>query len=196
MIIVGWIIVLILSYLIGSIPSGLIVGQAGWKTDLRKRGSGNIGATNAWRVLGPRAGMLVFAMDFLKGVIPVVIASHLVGTPWSLVMAGGMALIGHVASLFTQFKGGKAVATGLGVITAMVPQAAIITFLIWVLILIVTRYVSLASIVASLFVPLQMVVLHCPAEYFGFGIFCACLIILRHKDNIKRLLDGTENKIH
>ena len=122
MIIVGWILVLILSYLIGSLPSGLIVGQAGWKTDLRKRGSGNIGATNAWRVLGPRAGMLVFAMDFLKGVIPVVIASHLVGTPWSLVMAGGMALIGHVASIFIQFKGGKAVATGLGVITAMVPH--------------------------------------------------------------------------
>ena len=172
----AWLFVLILSYLIGSLPSGLIIGQAFWKTDLRKRGSGNIGATNAWRVLGQRAAIMIFAADFLKGVIPVVIASHLIGTPWSLVMAGALTLIGHAASIFIQFKGGKAVATGLGVITA-------------------TRYVSLASIVASLFVPLQMVVLHCPAEYFGFGIFCACLIILRHKDNIKRLMNGTENKI-
>ena len=195
MFLIAWLFVLILSYLIGSLPSGLIIGQAFWKTDLRKRGSGNIGATNAWRVLGQRAAIMIFAADFLKGVIPVVIASHLIGTPWSLVMAGALTLIGHAASIFIQFKGGKAVATGLGVITAMVPQAAIITFLIWFLIVLVTRYVSLASIVASLFVPLQMVVLHCPAEYFGFGIFCACLIILRHKDNIKRLMNGTENKI-
>ena len=196
MTVIAWIVVLILSYLIGSIPSGLMLGNAIWRTDLRKHGSGNVGATNAWRVLGRRAGMLVFAMDFLKGVIPVLLAAKLIGTPWSMVFAGAFTLIGHAASIFTQFKGGKAVATGLGVITVMVPQAAIITFLIWFLILLVTRYVSLASMVAVLFVPLQMVVLHCPAEFFGFGIFCACLIILKHKDNIDRLLKGTENKIH
>ncbi len=193
--ILTWIICLVLSYFIGSIPNGLIFGKMFWKVDLREHGSGNIGATNAWRVLGKKAGILIFILDFLKGVIPVLIAMNFIGTAWSMVIIGVMAIAGHVFSIFTAFQGGKAVATGLGVVTVMMPEIALIVFLVWLAIVFATRYVSLGSIVSSILVPILTVYFEYPLPFFDFGVFTATLIVMRHRPNIKRLLNGTENKI-
>ena len=195
MTILTWIIVLILAYFVGSIPNGLIFGKMFWNTDLRQHGSGNIGATNAWRVIGKKAGILIFLLDFLKGVIAVIIASYLIGEAWAMVLAGFMSIVGHVISIFIQFQGGKAVATGLGVITVMMPKTALIVFLVWLAVVLVTRYVSLGSIIASILVPILALVFEYPQPFFSFGVFAATLIVLRHRPNIKRLLNGTENKI-
>lgn len=193
--ILTWAIILVAAYFIGSIPSGLIIGKAFYNTDLRQRGSGNIGATNAWRVLGKKAGFIVFLMDFLKGAIPVLLAENFIGTPWSMVIIGIMAIAGHVFSIFTAFQGGKAVATGLGVVTIMMPNVALIVFAVWLAIVMITRYVSLGSIVASVLVPVLAVLFGYPLPFMDFGVFTATLIVLRHRPNIKRLLNGTENKI-
>ena len=195
MTILTWAIILVAAYFIGSIPSGLIIGKAFYNTDLRQRGSGNIGATNAWRVLGKKAGFIVFLMDFLKGAIPVLLAENFIGTPWSMVIIGIMAIAGHVFSIFTAFQGGKAVATGLGVVTIMMPNVALIVFAVWLAIVMITRYVSLGSIVASVLVPVLAVLFGYPLPFMDFGVFTATLIVLRHRPNIKRLLNGTENKI-
>ncbi len=195
MLILTWIVILSLSYFIGSIPNGLIFGKMIWKVDLREYGSGNIGATNAWRTLGKKAGLLIFALDFLKGVIPVLLAESFIGTSWSMVFAGFMAIVGHVFSIFTLFEGGKAVATGLGVITVMMPKPALIVFLVWLAIVLITRYVSLGSIVASILVPILAIFFEYPQPFVDFGVFAATLIVLRHRPNIKRLFNGTENKI-
>ena len=166
-----------------------------WHIDLRQYGSGNIGATNAWRVIGKKAGILIFVLDFLKGVIPVFLAAYFIGTPWSMVIAGIMSIAGHVFSIFTAFQGGKAVATGLGVVTVMMPNIALIVFIVWLVIVLVTRYVSLGSIVASILVPILAIAFEYPFPFMDFGVFTATLIVLRHRPNIKRLLNGTENKI-
>ena len=189
------IIILIVSYFLGAIPNGLIFGKLFWNVDLRQHGSGNIGATNAWRVIGKSAGLLIFAMDFLKGFIAVYLAEIFLATPLAMVAAAFFAIVGHTLSIFIQFQGGKAVATGLGVISMMMPKVAAIVFLVWLAIVLITRYVSLGSIVASILVPILAISFHYPLEFLSFGTFAATLIVLRHKDNIRRLINGTENKI-
>ena len=183
------------SYLIGSIPNGLILGKLLWNIDLREYGSHNIGATNAWRTLGKGPGLLIFFLDFLKGVIGVWLGSMVSGTPISLVLIGIFAILGHSCSLFLHFKGGKGVATGLGVIAMLMPQTTIVIFLLWLIIVYLTRYVSLASIIAAAGVPLFAWWPNAPAEYIIFGVVAAVFVIYRHKTNIKRLLKGTESKI-
>ena len=117
------------SYLIGSIPNGLIFGKLFWGVDLREHGSHNIGATNAWRTLGKGPGFLIFFLDFLKGVCGVYLGSLTDSSPTSLVLGGLMAIVGHSCSLFLRFKGGKGVATGLGVIAMLMPKTTILIFL-------------------------------------------------------------------
>ena len=185
----------LLSYLLGSIPNGLWLGKALWHTDLREHGSHNIGATNAWRTLGKGPGFLIFLLDFLKGFLSVYIASALVGTPLSMVLAAIFAIAGHSASLFMGFKGGKGVATGLGVLSMLMPQVTGIVFLIWLVIVKLTGYVSLGSMVAAVCVPMLAFAFHAPMEYIAFGVAAAVLIVVRHKANIGRLLNGTESKI-
>ena len=183
------------SYLVGSIPNGLILGKLLWNIDLREYGSHNIGATNAWRTLGKGPGLLIFFLDFLKGVIGVWLGSMVSGTPISLVLIGIFAILGHSCSLFLHFKGGKGVATGLGVIAMLMPQTTIVIFLLWLIIVYLTRYVSLASIIAAAGVPLFAWWANAPGEYIIFGAVAAVFVIYRHKTNIKRLLNGTESKI-
>ena len=162
---------LLLSYLLGSIPNGLWLCRALWHVDLRQHGSHNIGATNAWRTLGKGPGFLVFFLDMLKGLLAVWLGEMLVGTPLVMILCGVLAIVGHSLSLFLRFHGGKGVATGLGVILMLMPKVTGIVFLVWLLLVLATRYVSLGSIVA------------------------AALIIVRHRSNITRLLNGTENRI-
>lgn len=191
-------VVLIVSYILGSIPNGLIFVRAIWKIDLRERGSQNIGATNAWRVVGKTAGILVFALDFLKGALSVYLAELLIDPPekfMAMALAGIFAVIGHSVSMFMKFRGGKGVATGLGVIAMLMPQVTLIVFLIWLGIVLSTRYVSLGSIVAAIFTPILAYLFNSPIEFVIFGLTAAFLIVIRHRANIVRLLRGNENKI-
>ena len=174
----------IIAYILGSVPNGLLLCRAIWHIDIREHGSRNIGATNVYRTLGKGPGALVFALDFLKGFLAVYIAMLLVGTPFSMVLGGIAAILGHSASVFLRFKGGKGVATGLGVV-----------FLAWLVIVLVTRYVSLGSIVGAALVPVLAFFFGCPTEYTVFGVLAAVLVIVRHHTNITRLLNGTESKI-
>lgn len=186
---------LLLSYLLGSIPNGLWLCRALWHVDLRQHGSHNIGATNAWRTLGKGPGFLVFFLDMLKGLLAVWLGEILVGTPLVMILCGVLAIVGHSLSLFLRFHGGKGVATGLGVILMLMPKVTVIVFLVWLLLVLATRYVSLGSIVAAALVPVLALVFGYPALYVAFGVLAAALIIVRHRSNITRLLNGTENRI-
>ena len=183
------------SYLIGSIPNGLIFGKLLWGVDLRQHGSHNIGATNAWRTLGKGPGFLIFFLDFLKGVFGVYLGSLSHFEPTALVLGGIMAIVGHSCSIFLRFQGGKGVATGLGVIAMLMPKATILIFLLWFFIVYLTGYVSLGSIIAASAVPFFAWWGEEPGAYIVFGIAAAIFVIYRHKTNIQRLLAGTESKI-
>lgn len=185
----------ILAYLLGSVPNGLILCRAIWHIDIREHGSRNIGATNVYRTLGKGPGAVVFLLDFLKGFLGVYIAMLLVGTPLAMVIGGIAAILGHSASVFLQFKGGKGVATGLGVIAMLMPAVTGIVFFAWLGIVFVTRYVSLGSIVGAALVPIFAFLFAYPTEYLAFGVLAAVLVIVRHHTNITRLLNGTESKI-
>ena len=191
----SYLIVFLSSYLLGSIPNGLVFGKLLWNIDLRQHGSRNIGATNAWRTLGKGPGLLIFLLDFFKGFLSVWLAQHFLGTPVSMVLAGSIAILGHSCSVFLGFKGGKGVATGLGVISMLMPSVTCIVFLTWLAIVLATRYVSLGSIVASSLVPVLAWLFDEPWSYTAFGLLAAIFIIVRHRTNIDRLMRGTENKI-
>ena len=183
------------SYLIGSIPNGLILGKAIWGVDLRKHGSNNIGATNAWRIIGKKAGVSIFLLDMVKGVIGAGLGIFYAGSPLPGVLCGILAVIGHSWSIFLGFKGGKSVSTGLGVLMMLMPKVAFIVFLVWLAVVFVTQYVSLGSIIGAALVPVLAYIFSMPMEYFVFGVLAAVFIIYRHKANIDRLLHGRENKI-
>lgn len=183
---------LFLAYLVGSIPTGLIVGKLLYKKDLRDYGSHNIGATNAYRVLGKWGAFLVFAGDLLKGAFGVYI---FLGEPELMLLGGILAIIGHSWSIFLKFQGGKGVATGLGVITTLTPPVALLALGVWLILVALTKYVSLGSVVASIVVPLGMYMYNQPPSYVIFGALTALFVIYRHKDNIKRLLAGKELKV-
>ena len=185
----------VIAYLVGSIPSGLILGKLFWHTDLRKYGSHNIGATNAWRTLGKIPGIIVFLADSLKGQAGVLLGLSLVGTPLAAVIGGLLAIVGHSFSLFLRFHGGKGVATSLGVLTMLMGNVTLIVFVLWFTIVYMTRYVSLGSVVAGVITPILAALFAYPMEYIVFTVIAALLVIVRHRENIKRLMNGTENKI-
>lgn len=185
----------VIAYLVGSIPSGLILGKLFWHTDLRKYGSHNIGATNAWRTLGKVPGIIVFLADSLKGQAGVLLGFSLVGTPLAAVIGGLLAIVGHSFSLFLRFHGGKGVATSLGVLTMLMGNVTLIVFVLWFTIVYMTRYVSLGSVVAGVLTPILAALFAYPMEYIVFTVIAALLVIVRHRENIKRLMNGTENKI-
>lgn len=187
------IVYVILAYLIGSIPSGLIIGKGLFGTDVRQFGSKNIGATNTYRVLGLKAALPVFICDAFKGAIGVfLLASY---GPAFAILGGILAMVGHNWSIFLGFKGGRGVATGLGVLIALSPLVAIICFAIWGIIVYPTKLVSLGSIIAAAAVPLLMFLTGQSWWYVGFGALAALFVILRHRDNIIRLLSGKELKV-
>jgi glycerol-3-phosphate acyltransferase PlsY len=183
------------SYLIGSLPFGLWIGRWFYNIDLREHGSKNTGATNAFRVLGKGPALLVFACDTAKGMVGVYLGSYLVGSSLVEVLCGIAAIGGHNWSPFMNFKGGRGVATGLGVIALLAPKVTVIVFAVWCIIVFLTRYVSLASIVAAALVPALMWWLGASAEILAFGVAAAAFVIIRHRPNIQRLLHGEELKI-
>ena len=190
-----YILTAILAYLIGSIPSGLILGKLFWHKDLREHGSHNIGATNAWRTLGKGAGIAVFIADSLKGQAGVALGLVLAGTPLAAVIGGLFAIIGHSFSIFLRFHGGEGVATSLGVLTLLMGDVTFMVFVLWMTIVYMTRYVSLGSVVAGFLTPILAALFAYPMEYILFTVIAAILVIVRHRENIVRLMNGTENKI-
>jgi len=198
------ILFLVCSYLIGAIPFGLIAGKVLKGVDVRDYGSGNIGATNVIRVCGKPIGYLVFTLDVLKGFIPTFLAGHLLFkgfdnevTGWFTVVCGVLAVLGHTFSCFLKFKGGKGVCTALGVVIGLDWRAALIGYGVFLLVLAITRYVSLGSILGALSVFLMFVFVkyfNSPLAYKVVGGILFLGIIFTHKSNIQRLLNGTESK--
>ena len=183
----------VLAYVIGSIPSGLIIGKTCFSTDVRQYGSKNIGATNTYRVIGLKAALPVFLCDALKGAAGVVLLSSY--GPMYMILGGILAMMGHNWSIFLGFKGGRGVATGLGVLIALSPLVALIAFLVWGVIVYFTKLVSLGSIIAAALVPILMYFTGESYWFVGFGALAALFVIVRHWDNIKRLLAGNELKV-
>lgn len=186
----------LLSYLLGSIPNGLLVGRLRG-IDIRQHGSGNIGATNVFRVLGKGLGILVFLLDAGKGLLAVRLAMGLAqhGSPeLSGVIAAISCIIGHNFPVWLKFKGGKGIATSAGVLIGLLPWATLIVFAVWGVVFSLSRYVSLASVVAAAALPVVVWMLAGAGALFYFALAAGVLAILRHKSNIQRLLNGTENR--
>ena len=188
-------LVVLFGYLIGSIPNGLLIGKWFCDVDIRQFGSKNIGATNAFRVLGPWPALGVFLTDALKGVAGVWIGQVIIGTPTGQLAGGIAAMMGHNWSLFLGFKGGRGVATGLGIIAVLMSKVTLVVFVVWVVIVYFTRYVSLGSIVGAALLPLLVWATGEKTEYLYFALIAALFVIIRHRPNIERLLRGEELKI-
>ncbi|MBI5399883.1 glycerol-3-phosphate 1-O-acyltransferase PlsY [Candidatus Saganbacteria bacterium] len=188
------IILILLAYFMGSIPFGYFIPLI-WQVDIRRHGSGNIGATNVFRTLGPAAGATVFALDMLKGTIPVMLANWFIGNPWLITMVAASAVLGHTFSIFMKFKGGRGAATGLGILLGLAPDIFLIALIVGLLIIIVTRYVSVASMATPILVTLAFISFGRPLAYTLVAALISLIIILRHQPNIKRLRAGTEPKI-
>lgn len=209
--------VLLISYILGSIPSAIWVGKLTKGIDIREHGSGNAGTTNTFRVLGNKAGITVFILDFMKGFT----ASYFVSAyAWQMfagplsppnwdvdaflkISCGAFAVVGHMFPLFAKFKGGKGAATAAGMLFGIEPVSISISATVFVLTILITRYVSLASILSSFIYPISLLVMR---YIFGldkqvdgsiiiFGTILATGIIVKHKTNIQRLLAGTESKV-
>lgn len=185
----------VLGHVCGSVPSGLWLVQAFHGIDIRNYGSKNIGTTNVFRTFGPKTAVLVLIADAFKGILAVGIMSYFFHNPLLDVITALGALLGHNYSLFLGFKGGKGVATALGLLIFMMPKVALSSFGIWLVCVLLTRYVSLGSIMAAIFTPPLAWYLGYPSAYVIFSVVAAFFVVLRHKENIHRLLTGTESKI-
>jgi len=181
------------AYLLGSVPTGYIVGSLAG-VDVRKAGSGNVGATNVARVVGKRQGIFTLVADAAKGFIPVILALNLGLTAVATVFVGIAAFLGHLYPVFLRFRGGKGVATALGVFLGLAPAATVVLTVVFVVVLIATRFVSLSSMVAAASAPVVLWLLLYPRISIGMSFFIAVMIVLRHRENIQRLLSGAEPK--
>jgi glycerol-3-phosphate acyltransferase PlsY len=184
------------SYVLGSIPTSYLVAKFGAGIDLRQHGSKNLGATNLYRVLGWKYAIPVGAFDVAKGAVPVAVFGHLAsGEAWVPVLLGVTAVVGHVYPVFMKFKGGKGVATAAGAVLALAPAALGICALVWIGVLAVTGYVSLASMLGAVVFPIAVRVINPDNVYtLSVGIVLAAFIVVTHRSNIKRLLAGEENR--
>ncbi len=190
------------NYLVGSFPTGVVFGRVFKGLDIRNYGSGKTGATNSLRTLGWKISLVVFILDMAKGAAAVLIAQLLFTPeyqPWAVLVAALASMVGHDHSIFIGFKGGRGAATGLGELLAVSPLALFFIALFGVPAVLLTGYVSLASIVGSALAPLGLLlawqITGLDWRYVFFGLVCGGLIIFKHADNIERLLKGTERKL-
>jgi glycerol-3-phosphate acyltransferase PlsY len=187
-------ILILLAYLVGSIPFGLILSKLFAKTDIRKVGSGNIGATNVMRVLGKKLGVLTLMFDILKGAIFVILAEVVTHSEIWASLAGLAAFLGHLYPIYLKFRGGKGVATSVGIFLFLAPYALLVDIVIFLLVVYQTRYVSLGSIIAAALLPVILLVFSYSYVYVILAVIMGGFIILRHRDNIQRLKQGRETK--
>ncbi len=188
-------VLLALAFILGSIPFGIITAKARG-VDLKKVGSGNIGATNVLRSLGKGPALITLLGDILKGTLAIAIGRYFGVEPLYEGLMGVAAIVGHNYSLFLGFRGGKGVATSIGVLLLYLPYAALITLLVWIVVVLITKYSSLGAIVSFALLPLHVLLINTrETTAFFISIFISLFIIIRHKDNMKRLITGTERKI-
>lgn len=203
--IVGYNLIVLAAYMLGSVPTGFLVAKARG-IDIRTVGSGNIGATNVFRILGKPAGIFVLLADAAKGWLAVFVIAKLMAAwfypaagstarEWFAICAGVAAILGHNYTCWLHFKGGKGIATSAGVLTALVPGPLLIILSVWIIIFVLTRYVSLASIAAAFTLPFAAWAVGDSLTIILITAALTSLAIYRHKTNIKRLIDGTESKI-
>lgn len=194
---IWYIVIVVVGYLIGSINLSIVLTKKVKGVDIRKEGSGNAGTTNTLRVLGKKYAAIVLLFDILKGVVVILIAmliSPLVADANLLISLGGLAVIlGHNFPLYYNFKGGKGVATTLGIILIVTPSLGCICLIFGLIIIALTKMVSVGSILAAILYPI--LVLFLAKEYFIFALFVSLLLIFRHRKNIKKILEGNESKI-
>jgi glycerol-3-phosphate acyltransferase PlsY len=187
---------ILLAYLLGSIPTAVLYGRIFHSVDVREFGSGNAGATNSLRVLGKRAGLAVLIVDMFKGFLAVFLAKYfLEAEPATLIIIGFAAVIGHLLPIFSGFRGGKGVATSFGVLLALNPLGALVCLIVFLVVVKLTKYVSLASLMGSFsFIPFNF--WQNSGEHFfqlmAFVLFL--LLVFTHRENVKRLIDGNENR--
>ncbi|MBE3091329.1 MAG: glycerol-3-phosphate 1-O-acyltransferase PlsY [Candidatus Atribacteria bacterium] len=190
------VLIIISCYLLGSIPFGYIVGKLFKKVDIREFGSGNIGATNALRILGPLLASFVVIGDIGKGIFSIYLVQYFnIDNLLILTIAGLAVICGHDWSLFLGFKGGKGIATTFGVVFALNPTISILALIIWGVVVITTRYVSLSSIFAVISIFIFTILFKQPYEYIIFSAIIMILGIFKHKENIERLKSKKERKI-
>jgi acyl phosphate:glycerol-3-phosphate acyltransferase len=199
--IVGYILAVLIAYLLGSIPTGFLMGKARG-IDIREVGSGNIGATNVLRILGKPAGIFVLLADAAKGWLAAFVLARLLaawfdpaGIDGFAICAGVAAILGHIYPCWLSFKGGKGIATSAGVLIAWVPLPLLIILTIWIVVFAFSRYVSLASICASFALPFAAWIVGESVTIVLVTAALAVLAIYKHKSNIQRMLKGTENRI-
>ena len=188
--------VAVIAYLVGSIPTGIVIAKLMGAPDPRTTGSGNIGATNVGRTAGKAAGIITLIGDILKGFLIALLAFYIFGNSPTAVSITGLAVfLGHIYPIFLLFKGGKGVATALGVFLAIGPLQAIIAVILFAVIVAIFRYVSLGSMIAAVSIPILFSLFESTIPYAPLAVIIAVLIVLKHSDNIKRLVNGTENKV-
>lgn len=198
---IKFLIFAVVAYIFGSLPCGVWLGKATKNIDIREYGSKNSGATNAYRILGPKYGIMVLILDALKGYIPLYIASSFGVDGIYIIVLGLIAILGHTFSFFLQFKGGKGVATSLGVFLFLMPKVVGILVLVFILVVGISRYISLGSVICAAllpilayFMPVRDSSTRIPLVFISLlvGVF----VIYKHKANIQRLMDGKENKFN
>lgn len=190
-----YILAIILGYLIGNFATSYVAGKLIANIDIRNYGSGNAGATNTFRVLGPAAGTIVFIGDVLKGLLAALIGHWLTGTVAGGMLAGTFAVVGHNWPVMFNFKGGKGIASSFGLIMALFPKIGLILFVVVVTVILVSRYVSLGSITAAVLFPILLIIFGQPFRIVLLGLILCLMALWRHTDNISRLRMGKENKI-
>ncbi len=181
----------VFAYLLGSIPTGFLLGSLSG-VDVRRVGSGNVGATNVARVVGRRQGLMTLLGDVAKGFIPVYLSVYLELNPPTVALVGLAAFLGHLYPLFLKFQGGKGVATALGVYLALAPMATVVLIFVFSVVAMVSRVVSLASLIAAGFAPIAFWFFSYPPFLIWLSLLIGLLIVFRHRENIQRLLSGAE----
>jgi glycerol-3-phosphate acyltransferase PlsY len=199
-------IILLLSYLAGSIPTAILASRLVLKDDIRKHGSGNAGTTNVFRVMGWKPALVVLLIDIGKGMVSVLLISKIQIDAIPLdsiivqILAGVFAIVGHIWTVFAGFRGGKGVGTAFGVLVSLVPMASLISLAIWIILVLITRIVSIGSLAAGVLFPVILVLQkkwlnpELPLAFIILGIGLGLLVIITHRENIKRLLKGEENR--
>jgi len=187
---------IIFAYLLGAIPFAYIIAKRVKGVDIRTIGSGNPGATNVVRAVGKTAGIITFALDVLKGFVAVYFASAVNSSPFFVVAVSAAVILGHMYTVFLKFKGGKGVATGCGVFLALMPVAVAISLGVFAIVFVLSGYVALGSIIASLCLPAAAYFFNYPPWLIIFALVLAVVIMVKHIPNIKRLIAGTENKFN
>ena len=185
------ILLIVIGYLLGSVPVGFILGLRSG-IDVRESGSGNVGATNVARVVGKRQGILTLIADTAKGFLPVILAMQLGASLPATILVGTAAFLGHLYPIFLKFKGGKGVATALGIFLALAPMATLVLLVLFGVTVLTSRIVSLSSILTALASPILFWFLAYPPWVVGMAAFIALAITWRHQKNIRRIMNGSE----